>query len=109
MRLRGDVARRRLIAPQTAMPSRPRLFVKKRGSRRTGSRWAGKVAEGLLSAVLLGLGSYGLYWLTNHIRITADAGWWPRLAMIIPTALIIFGAIELFRSLWHSSASSERR
>jgi hypothetical protein len=100
---------RRFIRLQSNMPSRPRLFVKKRGTRRTGSRWAGKVAEGLLFAVLLGLGAYGLYWLIDHIRTTEDAGWWPRFAMVIPTALIIFGTVELFRLLWHSSASTERR
>ena len=85
------------------------MFVKKRGTRRTGSRWAGKVAEGLLFAVLLGLGVYGLYWLIDHIRTTENAGWWLRFAIVIPTALIIFGAVELFRLLWQAAASTEHR
>jgi len=88
---------------------RPRLFVKKRGTRRTGTRWAGKVAEGILFATLLGIGGFALYRLIAYVSTTAGAGWWPWFAMVIPVALIVFGAVELLRLLWQSSASTERR
>ncbi len=91
------------------MLPRPRLLVKKRGSRRTGSRWAGKVAEGLLFVSLLALGAYGLYWLVDHVQRAEEPGWWPWFAMVIPTALIVFGFVELVRLLWQTAASTERR
>jgi hypothetical protein len=91
------------------MLPRLRLFVKKRGTRRTGTPWQGKVAEGLLFAGLIAVGAYGLYWLVDHVQSAVDAGWWPWFAMVIPSALIVFGVVELVRLLWHTSASSERR
>jgi hypothetical protein len=91
------------------MLPRLRLFVKKRGTRRTGTRWAGKVAEGILFAVLLGIGAFALYRLIAYVSITEGAGWWPWFAMVIPAALIVFGTVELLRLLWQSSASTERR
>jgi hypothetical protein len=91
------------------MLPRLRLFVKKRGNRRTSTPWQGKVAEGLLFVGLIAIGAYGLYWLVEHVRSAVDAGWWPWFAMVIPAALIVFGSVELVQLLWHSSASSERR
>jgi len=90
------------------MASRLRLFVKKRGSRRTGVRWVGVAAEGLLFAVLLALGTWGLYWLINRV-VHAEAGWWPWFAMVIPLALVVYGLVGLVHLLWQSAASSERR
>lgn len=91
------------------MLSRPRLFVKKRGTRRTGSQWAGKVAEGLLFAALIAVGAYGLYWLIDLVLHDEAAGRWPWFAMVIPAALIIYGLIALVGLLWQSSASTEWR
>jgi hypothetical protein len=91
------------------MPPRPRLFVKKRGTRRTGARWAGLVAEGVLFSGLLGLGAYGLYWLIDHVLRVQGASWWTWFAMVIPIALIVSGALGLVALLWQSAASSERR
>ncbi len=88
---------------------RPRLFVKKRGTRRTGSRWAGELAEGLLSAGLIAAGAFGLYWLIYKIITVQNAGWWPWFVMIIPVALFIYGVIGLVALLWQRAASTERR
>jgi hypothetical protein len=94
---------------ELAMLPRPRLFVKKRGTRRTGAPWVGMVAEGFVSAGLLTVGSLGLYWLIDHVANVADAGRWPWFAMLIPIALIVYGAIALGGVLWQSAASTERR
>ena len=88
---------------------RPRLFVKKRGTRRTGSRWAGEVAEGLLSAGLIAAGAFGLYWLIHKVVTVQGAGWWPWFAMVIPVALFVYGVIGLVGLLWRRAASTERR
>jgi hypothetical protein len=88
---------------------RPRFVVKKRGTRRTGTPWWGRFAEGLLFAALVAIGAFGLYWLIDRVMSAEGAGWWPWFAMVIPAALVIFGAVELVRLLWHSSTSTERR
>jgi hypothetical protein len=91
------------------MLPRPRLFVKKRGTRRTGTRWQGMVAEGLMFGALTAVGAYGLYWLVDRVQGADDASWWPWFAMVIPAALVVFGAVELVRLLWQTAASTERR
>jgi hypothetical protein len=93
------------------MASRLRLFVKKRGKRRTGARWPGLLAEGALFAGLLAVGIYGLYWLVARVLLAEGAAyeWWPWLAIVIPLALIAYGATNLILLLWQSAASSERR
>src|SRR3954452_18684892 len=91
------------------MLPRPRLFVKKRGTRRTGPRWAGELAEGLLSAGLMAAGAFGLYWLIYQVVSAKGAGRWPWFAMVIPVALFVYGVIGLVRLLWLRSASTERR
>jgi len=93
------------------MASRLRLFVKKRGSRRTGPRWTGQLAEALLFLGLLAVGGYGLYWLIAHTLLAEGSshGWWPWFAIIIPVALIGYGATGLVMLLWQNAASSERR
>jgi hypothetical protein len=91
------------------MLPRPRLFVKKRGTRRTGAPWAGAVAEGTLCAALMAAGGYGLYWLIDRVRSAEGAGWWPWFAMVIPVALFIYGAAGLVGLIWRSVASTERR
>jgi hypothetical protein len=93
------------------MPSRLRLFVKKRGTRRTVSRWTALVGEAAVFTSLFAIGAYGLYWLLARILLAENAahGWWTWLAILIPIALMAYGATELVLLLWQSSASSERR
>src|SRR6188508_3184390 len=91
------------------MAFRFRLFIKKRGGRRTGPRWPGLVGEGLLCATLVAAGGYGLYWLINHVATAKGAGWWPWFAMVIPVALIVYGVAGVVALLWQSAASTERR
>src|SRR3954451_2926672 len=91
------------------MLPRPRLFVKKRGSRRTGTRWAGQVTEGLVCAGLIAGGALGLYWLIDRVIIAEGAGWWPWLAMLIPLAIFIYGVVGLIGLVWRGTRSSERR
>jgi hypothetical protein len=91
------------------MLPRLRLFAKKRGTRRTGSPWAGKLAEGLLSAGLILLGFIGVYWLIYQVAVTENAGRWPWFAMVIPLALIVYGTVAFVTALWKTAASTERR
>lgn len=88
---------------------RLRLFVKKRGTRRTVAPWVSKVTEGLLSAGLLILGIAGVYWLIAFINSETDAGYWPWFAMLIPFALVMYGAVGLVNVLWKWLISTERR
>lgn len=91
------------------MLPRPRLFAKKRGTRRSSVPWTGKVAEGALSAALATLGVIGLYWLIYRVAYAEDAGRWPWFAMVIPIALIVYGSAAFIRMLWQTAASTERR
>jgi hypothetical protein len=91
------------------MASRLRLFIKKRGDRRTGPRWPGMVGEAVVCAVLIAIGGFGLYWLIDHVAHAEGARWWPWFAMAIPLALIGYGAAGLVGMLWRQAASSERR
>jgi hypothetical protein len=93
------------------MPSRLRIFPKKRGTRRTGSRLPGLVGEGALFAGLLAIGIFGLYWLVARVLLTegAEYGWWPWLAVLIPLALVGYGVTGLVLLLWENVASTERR
>jgi hypothetical protein len=91
------------------MLPRPRLFVKKRGTRRTGARWTGYVAEGLVCAAFMIAGAFGLYWLIDRVVSAEGAGWWPWFAMVIPTALFGYGAAGLIGLIWQTIASTERR
>jgi hypothetical protein len=93
------------------MRPRLRLFVKKRGTRRTGPRWPGLLAEAALFAGLVGVGAYGLYWLIARVLLAEGAshGWWPWVAIVVPVALIGYGATGLVVLVWQNLASSERR
>ena len=93
------------------MSSRLRIFVKKRGSRRTGSRWQAILASGALDAGMLLLGIYGLYWLTdNYLWVDGPGyGWWPWFLLLIPVALVVYGAVGAITTIWENFASSERR
>lgn len=93
------------------MPSRPRLFVKKRGTRRTGARWTGLLAEALLFFALIAAGGFGLYWLVGRVLLAEGSryGWWLWLSVVIPLALLGYGVTELVLLLWRYVASTERR
>jgi hypothetical protein len=93
------------------MPSRLRLFVKKRGTRRTGARWPGMLGEAVLFLGLIAIGAYGLYWLIGGVLLAEGSrhGWWPWLAIVIPIALVGYGLMGLVLLLWQNVASSERR
>jgi hypothetical protein len=93
------------------MPSRLRLFVKKRGTRRTGARWPGQLGEALLFLALVAAGAFGLYWLVGEVLLAEDSrhGWWLWLVVGIPLALVGYGVTGLILLLWQNAASSERR
>lgn len=93
------------------MPFRLRLFVKKRGTRRTGARWPGMLGEAVLFLALLAVGAYGLYWLISDVLLAEGGrhGWWRWIAIVIPLALVGYGATGLVMLLWQNAASSERR
>src|SRR2546423_14279396 len=91
------------------MLPRPRWFVKKRGTRRTGARWAGELTEGLLFAGLMAAGAFGLYWLIYRVVSAEGAGRWPWFAMVIPVAIFVYGVVGLVPLPVHRSASAERR
>jgi hypothetical protein len=88
-----------------------RLFVKKRGARRTGARWPGLLLEGAVFAALLAIGVYGTYWLIARVLLREGAGygWWAWSAVLIPLALIGYGATNLVLLLLQSTTSTERR
>jgi hypothetical protein len=93
------------------MAPRLRLFVKKRGTRRTGTRWLGTLGETVLDAVLLTIGLVGLYWVVAGVLLDDEHphGWWPWLVMIIPLSLVVYGAAGLIALVWRNAASTERR
>jgi hypothetical protein len=93
------------------LPLRPRLFVKKRGSRRTSDRGTGMLTEALVFSALIAAGGYGVYWLIDGMLLAEGSrhGWWLWLALIIPGALIGYGITGLATLLWQNLASTERR
>jgi hypothetical protein len=93
------------------MAQRLRLFVKKRGARRTGSRWWGSVVIAVIDCTLLLLGLLGGYWLAARVLLAEDSShaWWLWLTLVIPLVLVIYGAADLILHIWRSAASIERR
>lgn len=93
------------------MAQRLRLFVKKRGQRRTGSRWLGTLAIAAIDVSLIALGTAGLYWLLARVLLVEGEpqGWIAWSALVIPIALITYGIADLAVLVWRNLASSERR
>ena len=97
------------------MGRRFQLWQKKRGHRRTGSRLAASVGEGLLFACLLLLGSFALMALVTSRMIdipgvstlTTGSGLW--LSVIVLASLILIGGGGLLWTLLHLGTSAERR
>jgi hypothetical protein len=93
------------------MAPRLRLFVKKRGQRRTGSRWYGTLGIAALDLALVAIGAAGLYWLLAHVLLaeTRTYGWFAWAAIVIPIAPIGYGVTDLVVLVWRNLASTERR
>jgi hypothetical protein len=93
------------------MASRFRIFVKKRGTRRTGARWQGTLIEAIVAISLIVIGGYGIYWLAERVFPIDGSGasWWPWVVVIIPVSLLAYGTTSLVQLLWSSAISSERR
>ncbi|MFM8497781.1 MAG: hypothetical protein ACKOEM_20000, partial [Planctomycetia bacterium] len=95
----------------------PRFFGKKRGHRRTGSQAWGSFGEAMFYAALVaaGLGFAGLL-VTGSLGVGSDAPslpwarWWLWLfSLLIPGALLAFGAAGLLRIVRGWGKSEERR
>lgn len=95
----------------STMATRWQLFIKKRGTRQTGARWPGLLAEGAAFAGMLAIGVYGFYWLIAHVLAaeSESSGWWPWLTLVIPLALVGYGTASLVLLLWQTAVSTERR
>ncbi len=93
------------------MAPRLRLFVKKRGRRRTGSRWFGTLGVAALDVALVFIGAVGLYWLLAHVLLASNEahGWFAWAAIVIPIAPIGYGLTDLVVLIWRNLASTERR
>ena len=79
------------------MAPRLRLFVKKRGQRRTGSRWLGTLGVAAVDLALVSIGGVFLYWLLAHYLLAEGEthGWFAWAALVIPGALIGYGLTDL--------------
>jgi hypothetical protein len=93
------------------MATRLRLFVKKRGQRRTGSRWYGTLGVAALDLALVTIGAVGLYWLLARVLLAEGEthGWFAWAAIVIPFAPIGYGVTDLVVLVWRNLASTERR
>ncbi len=93
------------------MAIRLQLFVKKRGRRRTGSRWFGQLGVALVDLGLVSIGVGGLFWLLSRVLLVDGSkhGWLAWAALVIPLAPIVYGVADLFVFVWRSMASTERR
>jgi hypothetical protein len=93
------------------MATRLRWFVKKRGQRRTGSRWYGTLGVAALDLALVLIGGVGLYWLLAHVLLAPGGphGWLAWAAIVIPFAPIGYGVTDLVVLAWRNLATSERR
>jgi hypothetical protein len=93
------------------MAPRLRLFVKKRGQRRTGSRWQGTLGVAALDLALVAIGAVGLYWLLANVLLAGGEShsWYAWAALVIPLAPIGYGLTDLAVLIWRNLASTERR
>ena len=82
-----------------------RLYGKKRGSRRTGSRQWGSLGEALFFLLFLGVGTVGFYLMLTQ-QILPENSWF---LLVLPASFVIIGLVGLARALLQSSTSAERR
>ena len=81
------------------------FLMKKRGERRTGARWLGRVGEAVVFVLLISAGVLALLLLF----LGALSPPWPWLIAVIPVSLIVYGVLGLVEVIWQSSTSSELR
>ena len=88
-----------------------RLWEKKRGERRTGSKTAGGVGEALFFAALFLLGAVSLTALLTSMFASGSwlSGWWLWLVVVVLASFALIGGGGFVYSLLHLSASAERR
>ena len=92
-----------------------RIWGKKRGDRRTGSKLLGTVGEALFFAALFFIGTFALIaLLTSYLvqPLEAEAyssGWGLWLVLLILTSLILIGAGGMIHNIIHVGTSAERR
>ena len=90
-----------------------RVWEKKRGNRRTGSRLVGSMGEGLFSGVLFLLGMVSLaaliasQTLTATPRYTPGFGFW--LMVLVLSSFIVLGGGGVILTVFQVGASAERR
>lgn len=96
------------------MPDMFRVWGKKRGSRRTGSKWLGTVGEALFFGVLFLLGAVSLTALVASQTMRPDAnlyqpgfGFW--LMLLVLSSFVLLGGGGMIWTVFHVSASAERR
>ncbi len=96
------------------MTFRLRLWQKKRGDRRTGSRLAGSVGEAVFFGILFLLGSISLTAVITSqvLHPTPEVykpgfGFW--LMVLVMASFAIIGGMGVAWTAWHAGASAERR
>ena len=95
------------------MSRRFRLWEKKRGDRRTGSKLAGTAGEGIIFAAMFLIGSISLAALVDAERLRGDPGdrWsiWFWLGLLVLASLIFIGAGGLIYTILLIRTTAERR
>jgi hypothetical protein len=90
-----------------------RFYGKKRGHRRTGSKWAATAGEALFSAALLVVGAAGLVGLLSWTVVpnwqTEGSNWWVWPLLSIPGSCLLIGGGGLILTLLHGWTSAEHR
>lgn len=97
------------------MPRQFRLWQKKRGERRTGSKVLGSVGEALFAAALFLIGLVSLAALITVQVLHAGpdgarlSGWGLWLLVLVFSSLLLIGGVGVIYTLLHMGASVERR
>src|SRR5690554_2627166 len=90
-----------------------RLFEKKRGARRTGSRFLGSMGEGLFFTVLFLVGFIALIAVITAELNPMDSGrplttgWW--LVMLVLVSFVLIGGAGVIYTFMQVGTSAERR
>lgn len=98
--------------PVPTVPRRFRIWEKKRGNRRTGSKLVGTAGEAMFFASLFLFGSISLAALLSPRPLTSDTGagtLWIWLVGIVLASLISFGIIGFVQTLLLVGTTAERR
>ena len=96
-----------------ALARRFRLWEKKRGDRRTGSKLVGSAGEGMFFATLFLFGIITLAALnsSSYVQVTENGMWnvWVWLVVLVLGSLIVIGAYGLIYTILLIGTSAERR